>query len=81
MTLRGNVITVPTEAVRIQRLSQGNAFSVRVTGNSLAGSGTGVRVIGNQAGGNADYGTVQINGNDLRGYAASANGYAIVVSD
>jgi hypothetical protein len=81
LIISNNVVTTNQIGIAIQRASNINIFRVTVANNTLAGNLTGIALNGNQAGGAADFGIINITGNDFRGLNGNSGGYAIVASD
>jgi hypothetical protein len=86
LTFSDNVVTGGNETVvgsALEILHRSSpTFSVGVFGNSLAGNAVGVEVAGDGAGGgNSDYGSVSINGNDFRGYTGGSGNFAMEAND
>ncbi len=81
LTVSNNVITSSRIGIDVRHVSTTNAFNVSLTGNSLAGSPVGLALTGNGAGGNHDYGTIDVSGNDFRGYTGTSGNFAIQATD
>jgi hypothetical protein len=78
--VQSNVFVVPEGAgIRVIHHSVANTFSVSALNNTLAGSKVGISVAGDSAGGNNDFGSISISGNDLRGNTGLSGQFAIQV--
>jgi hypothetical protein len=81
LTVSNNVFTTASYGISVAHNYKTNVFNVALTNNTVAGSRIGLFLQGNAAGGNMDFGTITISGNDFRGSYAGMNSHAIFAYD
>src|SRR5262249_26807818 len=81
LTVSNNVFTTSGDGIAVFHNGKTNSFILALVNNTLAGSQVGLRLVGNNAGGGKDYGTITSSGNDFRGSYAGMGSHAIWAFD